>query len=235
MNQFDLALDDCLQQLGSGRASMGQCLSRYPQFAAELRPLLETALRCQRGKDLRPSGAARDRGRAKLAQHMQSHPRQSRNIKSVPRLAFAMLAVLLALLVAGTAYAQTALPGQALYPLKLSTEQAWRAASPDPLDVDLRLADRRADELVQLATIQRHAARDDQQIELAESEGISAYNDVLLRLENEAKGPKGDAVIKVLQAHQKKFSEAGVSVPELENIISHGASGSGQGNGSTRP
>ena len=38
MDELELVLDDCLQRLASGKSSLAQCLARYPQYAAELRP-----------------------------------------------------------------------------------------------------------------------------------------------------------------------------------------------------
>ena len=40
----DSALDDCLALLRSGQATLGECLARYPDLVADLRPLLETAI-----------------------------------------------------------------------------------------------------------------------------------------------------------------------------------------------
>ena len=37
-------LDECLALLQSGQATLGECLARYPDHAADLRPLLETAI-----------------------------------------------------------------------------------------------------------------------------------------------------------------------------------------------
>ena len=45
MDEIEIALEDCLQQITTGRSSVGQCLSRYPRYAAELRPMLEAAVR----------------------------------------------------------------------------------------------------------------------------------------------------------------------------------------------
>ncbi len=224
MDDVELALDDCLQRLAAGTSSLGQCLARYPQYAAELRPLLVTALQLQQGRQLRPSGAMRDRARVKLARHMDSHPRR-RKSRPIPRLAFAMAALALAVLTAGTAFAQTALPGQTLYDLKLSTERIWRAASSDPMAVDLSLADRRADELVIIAGDQSRNAGDKD----AESVGIAAYTDVLDRLAAEADGPDSEHVLSVLELHQQKLSQAGVHVPELDKIVEHGKSEKGPG------
>jgi hypothetical protein len=222
MDNLELALDDCLQQLAAGKSSLGQCLARYPQYAAELRPLLETALRLQQGKQVRPSGAMRDRARFRLAKHIDLHPR--RRVPAVPRLAIGFAALALALMAVTTAFAQAALPGQTLYALKLSTERAWRAASPDPVAVDLSLADRRADELIQLT----HQRNQDVSSKHDESLGIAAYNDVLTRLSSESSGAKGADVLTALENHQKKLLDAGIHVPELDDIVSHGKSGNGQ-------
>jgi hypothetical protein len=233
MDNFELALDDCLQQLSAGKFSLGQCLRRYPEYAAELRPLLEAALQLQRGKKVRPSGAARDRTRSKLTDYIEAHPRRPRNLKQVPRLVFVALSLVLALVVAVPAFAQDALPGQALYALKLTTERAWRAAAPDPAAADLTLADRRTDEILALANNQAHAARDDSST-LAESEGIAAYTDVLTRLETETTGPDGAHILKVLQAHQEKLLHAGIRVPELDHILLSAGSQNGGGH-NTKP
>src|SRR5690349_18612204 len=132
MDELELALEDCLQQLASGRTSLGQCLNRHPGQAAELRPMLEAAMRLKQGRQVRPSGALRDRTRAQLAEHMASHPRRPpRGGHAIPKFAVTLVALAFALFVVGTAFAQAALPGQTLYSWKLSTERAWRAASAD--------------------------------------------------------------------------------------------------------
>ena len=42
-HDVDSALDDCLALLQSGQATLDECLARYPDLAADLRPLLEMA------------------------------------------------------------------------------------------------------------------------------------------------------------------------------------------------
>jgi len=230
MDEFELALDDCLRQLGAGKSSLAKCLARYPQYAAQLRPLLETALQLQRGKEARPSGAARDRTRAKLTEYIQSHPRQPRNVRLVPRLTFVIVALALAVLVAGTAFAQEALPGQTLYPLKLSSERVWRAAAPDPVAVDITIANRRADELLQLAEkSQKNDANKHDRLD-AEAAGIAAYTDVLDRLSGEVMDSNDAELITALEAHQQKFEHAGIRVPKLDDIVAK-SRGQGQGKG----
>ena len=231
MEEFELALDDCLRRLGSGRSSLAQCLARYPQHAAQFRPLLETAVQLQRGKQARPSGAARDRTRAKLTQYIQSHPRQPRNVRLVPRLTFAIVSIALAALMVSTAFAQAALPGQPLYGLKISSERVWRAASPDHVAVDIALANRRADEIVQLVEMKPESNTKEGPRMDAEAEGLAAYSVVLDRLSMEVNGPDDAVILTVLEAHQQRFEHAGIRVPRLDDIVAKSQHGQGHGNG----
>ena len=41
--QFNNILDECLESLLTGQETVEQCLQRYPEYAAELEPLLRTA------------------------------------------------------------------------------------------------------------------------------------------------------------------------------------------------
>ena len=217
MNELEFALDDCLQQLATGKAGLDECLACHPSLAAELRPLLETAIRLQPGKDVKPSGALRDRTRARLAEHIEEHPRRHpKRRRPIPGLVTGLVALALTLLVVSTAFAQAALPGESLYTWKLSTERLWRATSSDPVAVDLSLAGRRTDELV---SVGKDSAR--------ESDGIAAYTDVLNRLAAESAGPHSDQVLSQLQAHQQTLAKAGLHIPQLDRIISRSKSAHG--------
>ncbi len=234
MEELELALDDCLQRLASGKASLAQCLARYPQYAAELRPMLEAALELRRGKAVRPSGAVRYRTRTKLQQHIEAHPRQPRKMRVVPRLAFMVMVLACVLLAAGTGAAQAAMPGQILYGLKLSSERAWRAAAPDPVAADLYLADRHANELVMVASWQpASAAGGGVSEESAEAQAMGAYVEVLDRLATETTALNASSILSELQEHHDKLLRAGIHVPRLDDIISHAQSqkNPGQGNG----
>ena len=226
MDELELALEDCLQQLASGTISLGQCISRYPRYAAQLRSMLEAAVRLQQGRQVRPSGALRDRTRARLAEHMESHPgRPPRGGHAIPKFAVTLVALAFALFMVGTAFAQAALPGQTLYNWKLSTERAWRATSADQVSFDLTLADRRTDELL---TVSKDRS-------LGETDGIAAYTELLNRLAAETNGPNRAKVMNALESHQKKLSQAGIHVPELDEIVSHSKGQAGQGHDGSKP
>src|SRR5258708_24990760 len=144
MTDLELVLDACIAQLASGTASLDQCLAHYPEHAAQLRPLLQTALRFKAAGNVQAPSMFKTRARARLYAYMQAHPRHNRTTFSpVWKVAVGFAVLLVAFLTTGTAFAQNALPGQPLYAWKLSSEKIWRALAPDPLATDLTIAYRR--------------------------------------------------------------------------------------------
>ncbi len=241
MDELELALDDCLQKITTGKSSLAQCLARYPQYADQLRPMLEAALQVQRGKQVRPSGTVRDRTRAKVRNYVEEHPRQPRKAQAAPRLAFILVLAVLALFLVGAAAAQSAMPGQPLYGLKLSTERAWRAAYPDPVAADLMLADRHANELIEVAGYASAVPTNAVYEMDAESQAMGAYVEVLDRLSTEINSNNEGNIVHELKGHQDKLAKAGIHVPKLDEIVGHnpgqndnqgetGSTGNGNGN-----
>lgn len=126
---FDV-LETCLQDIENG-ADVEAVIAAHPHFAAELRPLLHASLaaRARGMATLEPSPEVVRRGRAKVLQHAA----QMREAKSAPRKRFipafqrfAIAFVLATLfLSSGTGLVRassTALPGENLYPVKLTWE-----------------------------------------------------------------------------------------------------------------
>jgi hypothetical protein len=208
MKDFDLILEDCLERLASGASSLDECLLRYPEHASQLRPLLHSASRLEHVRDVLPSPAFKTRARAQLMAHMQAHPRHRQGMSPFLRLAFNLAVLMLAFLFAGTALAQSALPGEPLYGWKLVSETAWRALSPNPLGTDLALADRRVAELVAVAEDPQRSAM-----------ALELYRSVLSRLKSETEAGAHDRILPVLQAHQSLLLQAGLSVPELDAYV----------------
>jgi hypothetical protein len=153
VSNLDSVLEDCLERLVEGE-TLQACLTRYPEHAAELKPLLRAAALLEKQAQLRPPAAFKARTRAKLYAHMDAHPQKSRQwwkpISSISlyRPAFALVTLLLVFGMTGTALAQFALPGSAFYPWKLVSEQVWRVVYPDQVGFDISLAERRVDEAI---------------------------------------------------------------------------------------
>jgi hypothetical protein len=210
MNDFEHILDDCVERLTKGTSTLEECLSSHPQYAAQLRPLLQSAAGLvHHRQDTTISPTARARGRAKLTLHMKEHPRQrEKNFLFFPRLAIGVAVLMFALLSVGTVRAQSALPSDLFYSWKLASERVWRGISFDTNHVDLVLADRRVSEIV--------ATTDDP---TRRATVLRDYQEILLRLEASSDADKGQ-LLSTLEIHQKSLKDAGLTVPELDNYLS---------------
>lgn len=132
MNDRHEILEVCLQDIERGE-SIETVLFRYPEYADELRPILEGSVNARSMAILAPSAEVVRRNRAKVLQHaaqMREHEAQAKS--SSRRIWFASLrrvavtlAVVAALFVSGTGLvsaASTTLPGDNLYPVKRTWE-----------------------------------------------------------------------------------------------------------------
>jgi len=185
MSDFEQVLEKCLDELASGASGLDECLARHPEHAAQLRPLLLAAARVEMGSDVRPSAAFKARTRAKLTLHMQAHPR--RRVTSglmFWRLASVLVVLVLAFLVTGTVYAQSAMPGDPLYDWKLVSERLWRRVSPNPVSTDLTIANRRIGEMNVVVDDPARRAR-----------ALEGYHEVVNRLEDEFDAETLDSIL----------------------------------------
>jgi hypothetical protein len=73
-------LDDCLTSLVTGQETIEECLSRYPEHAAELRPLLETALQVFQIPKPVMDGAAFFAGKQKMLKALAEKTRRPAGI-----------------------------------------------------------------------------------------------------------------------------------------------------------
>jgi hypothetical protein len=213
VNDLTTALEECVSASLQSAASREECLQRHGDHAAELLQLLDTAAMVQRGQALQPSKHFRAEARAELLRHMHVRPRRRPafvpwGFLSAPfRLAWTFAGVALLLVIAGTSLAQAALPNGALYGWKLTSERGWRGIYPDPLYVDLAIADRRVDEWRRSAgnVEAERLALDGYVVALA---NLSQYDD-----------PGSQARIEQrLAIHQNLLAAAGISLPELDRF-----------------
>ncbi|MCW5877648.1 MAG: hypothetical protein KIS80_02120 [Anaerolineales bacterium] len=147
--KLDIALEQCLEQLRTGEATVEQCLQRHPELQEQLRPMLAAAAQVQELSEFKPRPEFRMQTRAMLHGYMRASPRRRPAFSSgLLRLATSLGVVVLALVSTGAALAQSALPGDPLYAVKLTTEQVWRNLHSDPVRADAALANRRVQEIV---------------------------------------------------------------------------------------
>lgn len=129
MNDLYEALEICLKEIEQG-ADLDTVLSRYPDLAEDLRPILDASVNARSMAIPAPAEDVVRRNRARVLQHA-AQMRESK-VKSSQRIWFASLrrlavtlVVVAALFISGTSLvraASTTLPGDNLYPVKRTWE-----------------------------------------------------------------------------------------------------------------
>jgi len=172
LKKFEDILFECIEDIKAGRSSIEDCLNRYPSAREQLEPLLRIALAIREPPDVKPSPSFKVKARVWLMDQIHGNQAitkwpwfrygiQAKPIPYIKRFSMSMASVILVIVVAvsalgaGTAYAsQSSLPGDALYPLKLATEQAGMMLLRDDAaraERALSLAERRMGEMEALA------------------------------------------------------------------------------------
>jgi hypothetical protein len=157
MSEFDNILDECLQRLIAGE-TIEACLSRYPDYAVSLEPLLRTAQNTLKATDIKPRPEFRDRARYQYqAAIREMGVKEKRSFFAVLRPSLAMVAVMAIVLLAGggvVVASGSSLPDNPLYQVKLATEAVRLALTPSDLgkaELNARFADARVDEIIKMA------------------------------------------------------------------------------------
>ena len=157
MNEFDNILDECLQRLLAGE-TIESCLSRYPQHASDLEPLLRTAQDTLKAADIQPRPEFRDLARHRFQAAVREAPRkEKRGFFALLQPGLATVVTIAIVLLAGggvVGAAGNSLPGSSLYPVKLATESVRLALTPSDLgkaELNAAFADERIDEIIRLA------------------------------------------------------------------------------------
>jgi hypothetical protein len=156
--EFDNILNECLERLLIKGETIEQCLQSYPEQAAELKPLLETALVAKKASAIQPRAEFKARARYQFRSALQeTAARKSRPFWGwFPRWA-TVVTIVLVLVLAGSGTvvaASNSMPDNTLYPVKLATEQVQLALTPSQIGkakLCAELADRRVAEIVYMA------------------------------------------------------------------------------------
>lgn len=128
-NLFD-ALEFCLQEMERG-AEIESVLTRFPEHAEELRPILRTAAKAQKMAVATPDADVARRSRARVMQHAAElresrvAPRRPRNVIPLLQrlvLSFGLAAIFLLSGSGLLSASASALPGEQLYPVKRGWE-----------------------------------------------------------------------------------------------------------------
>ncbi len=203
MTEFEKVLQECLEALEEGTASVEECLNRHPEHAAQLRPVLLAGTSLVRVGAVPVPDEFKARVRARVMREVYAHPRRPmRSASLFVRLSIGLAAALLALVATGTAYAQGTLPGSAFYGWKLASEGAWRAISYDPVGIDLKIAARRADELI--------AVNGNPSLY---PQALKTYLQTADRLKSEMNVGNKARIMPLLDSQTRRLSRSGITLP----------------------
>jgi hypothetical protein len=157
VREFENILNECLDRVIKGEA-IEACLARHPEHAAELEPLLKTALETKMAAAIKPRPEFRQRAGNEFQSAIREMPSKGRRSSSRWQLRWAIpVAVILVLLTAGTgavAAATNSLPDSPLYQVKLATEAVQLAFTPSAegkAELYARFVDYRVEEIVKMA------------------------------------------------------------------------------------
>ncbi len=155
--EFDNILDECLERVLIKGETIDKCLAGYPGYAAELEPLLRTALDTKAVAAIKP----RPEFKEKASYQFQVALRETESKKSrgffgwQPQWAAAVIVVIVLLAGSGTvAAANNAMPDEPLYQVKLATESVRLTLTPSALgkeELYVKLADKRVGEIIKMA------------------------------------------------------------------------------------
>jgi hypothetical protein len=169
MKKRENILIECITDIKSGKATLNECLDRYPSQRQELEPLLKVALNIQPPPDLQLDTNYKQASKARLLEQIrttkQKEKRPAANIFSfgLPQhfawaripISILIAVILLSTIAGGTAYAsQSSLPGDLLYPVKTTTEDVRLFLAGNPsmkAELSLKFAQHRLEEMNQLA------------------------------------------------------------------------------------
>jgi LysM repeat protein len=152
------ALDDSINRLAAGQ-TIEDCLRRYPQYAIDLRTMLEVGAVVRRSRLSQSEiQQAQDRVRYRIAQAAEMpRPRaQNRQRLSLLPLVAGLVLVFMIMLSAATFASQGSIPGDPLYGLKRLSEAA-RLALENDASLRQQFDSRRVDETRQLLNLGREA------------------------------------------------------------------------------
>jgi hypothetical protein len=155
--EFENILNECLDRVIKGE-DIEACLARHPEHAAELEPLLRTALETKMAAAIKPRPEFRQRAGNEFQAAIREMPSKGHRSSFRWQLRWVIpVAIIVVLLTAGAGTvfaAANSLPDSPLYPVKLATESVHLAFTPSAegkAELYARFVDYRVEEIVKMA------------------------------------------------------------------------------------
>jgi hypothetical protein len=162
--KFNDILNECLDRIIRGEP-VEDCLKSYPEYARELEPLLRTAFSAKIISTIQPRPEFKSRARSEFqaavrgvqAKKAQKTSRFSLRWNWQPAWSMAVATIALVVIVIGSmaAASRNSMPDDALYSLKIATENVQLALTTSEIgkaERNARFADIRVDEIIQMTS-----------------------------------------------------------------------------------
>jgi len=216
-------LANCIEEIESGKSTLEDCITRYPEIGVELRSLLEIASSIK-PEAVTVSSEFKQRARLHLEREMRPAPTKVPDrswgwpVLAPVRILVVVLVAVWVLIAAGggTVYAaQGSLPGDALYPVKTGVENLQLSLTFGTVakaNLHLELAQKRIDEVTREVNLNRDI--NPQAIEAVQQQFDSALKEL-------SKSPDAEKTSQTLS----RISAVSLNKQlELENVVAHASS-----------
>ena len=209
MKRIEDILSSCIEDIRAGKATVEECLVRYPERRQELEPLLKMASSIKSPPAYRLESGYKQSARADLLRQIRpvrqpkkvsfadiislGLPRQLAGVRAAA--ATLVIVLVVGALGGGTAFAsQSSVPGDVLYPVKTGTENVRLLAAGSPVakaELNIEFAAKRLKELGRViekdedsagAVVERYRRHLEAAIQQLEKSGISP--DLAITLED---------------------------------------------------
>jgi hypothetical protein len=237
----------CLEEIRSGRKTIQECMSMYPEYSKEIGPLLHLAVNIQ--PEIRSAPPEfKQKTRENLIRIMKSEAAKEKwgwNLRCFlkPAFSFSSAALILPLVailaLGGTSYASmNSLPDEALFPLKTKIENIQVALTFNNIsqaNLHIDLAQRRVDEVIEQSRLNRKinsnlspavASQINSALQDIKGSSISNNSEVLNKLASSSltQQTELDSLLKLVPESEKPEIEQTLSVTRRSIIIAEIAS-----------
>ncbi len=228
-DRLDQILDECIDRISLQGESVEDCLARYPDLATELEPHLRVVVMASQASAFTPSADAKALGHQRLQAELRALDQRAVKRRE-PRTSWARpvfgwqirtvlipLAIVLVLLVGSVSTvlaSSSALPGDALYPVKRTAEQArlaFQFSQTGKAELYLTYSERRAEEISKLIKVGKFSQLEAAQKNLRDNLTATTRIAGVLQNEGEVNNLKSRLEVsasQVLASIQLAFQEA---------------------------
>lgn len=208
--KFENILDECLERITLKGESIEACLSKYPEYASQLEPLLRMAVSTSlRTHHVNARPELKLKAKNEMLMGLQRLQQEQVKVVKHPtwKWSWALAAIFLVLLLVGSGTvlaSSNSLPGQPLYSVKTTVEKVQLKLTPSVVDkakLRAKFAERRVKEMA--AMEKRNKT---QEAEKLAQRAVQDLNDIGLTAESQKTQKNGESVVEKVRTKLEQSS-----------------------------